>query len=210
MLGLSTSPLFARPLTIVALGDSTTAGTPFLRSPIEQPPAGRGDPQAFYGYWMMRKHQEWTVLNFGVNGERTDDIQYRLNAALAQNPRYVVVLAGVNDIDQGMDPQATVKNLAAMYRTIQESNSIPVAASVLPFNRATPLQAAKIRQLNEWIEKTADRFNIPFVDLNKAARDPANPDRLSGSPEGLHPDIGAYRQMGLAVIPVIERMENPK
>jgi len=30
-------------ITIVALGDSTTAGTPGFKSPLEAPPAGEGD-----------------------------------------------------------------------------------------------------------------------------------------------------------------------
>jgi membrane dipeptidase len=33
----------AAPLTIVALGDSTTAGTPLYQSPLEAPPAGKGN-----------------------------------------------------------------------------------------------------------------------------------------------------------------------
>jgi len=204
------APVLARPLTIIALGDSTTAGTPFLLSPLEQPPQGQGDEQAFYGYWMMKKHADWTVLNFGIDGQRSDEILNRLNDALIKKPNYIVVLAGVNDIYQEADLQSTAHTLATMYRTIQEANSVPVAATVLPFDRATKKQAAQIRELNAWIEKTADRFHIPLADLNKAARSDSNVDRLSGSSDGLHPDIGGYRNMGLTVMHAVEEMETAK
>jgi lysophospholipase L1-like esterase len=201
------SLLHAREITIVALGDSTTAGTPYFRSPLEAPPYGAGDPQAFYGFWMMKKEPTWEVLNLGINGQRTDEIRDRLNEAFESHPEYVVVLAGVNDIYQGVDPQETARNLAGIYREIQRHTIIPVAATVLPFDSATKAQAAKIRQLNAWIKKTADQFKIPLVDLNKAVADPANPNRLNASPDGLHPDIGSYRQMGFSVLKIIQEME---
>ena len=59
-------------IRIVALGDSTTAGTPGFQSALEVPPNGRGDETSQYAYWLMRAHPEWEVLNRGVNGERSD------------------------------------------------------------------------------------------------------------------------------------------
>src|SRR5262245_4257251 len=64
---------------IVAMGDSTTAGTPGWQSPIEAPPAGRGDEASQYAYWLMKAHPEWDVLNRGVNGERSDQIARRFD-----------------------------------------------------------------------------------------------------------------------------------
>ena len=62
---------------IVAIGDSTTAGTPGFKSPIEMPPEGQGDATSQFAYWLMQAHPEWTVLNRGVNGERSDQIRAR-------------------------------------------------------------------------------------------------------------------------------------
>ena len=50
---------------IVALGDSTTAGTPGFQSPLEAPPNGRGDETSQYAYWLMRAQPGWEVLNRG-------------------------------------------------------------------------------------------------------------------------------------------------
>ena len=81
-------------LRIVGLGDSTTAGTPGFMSPLEAPPMGKGDPESQYAYWMMRTHPEWTVLNRGVNGERSDEIKARFQRdVLEEKPDYVIILA---------------------------------------------------------------------------------------------------------------------
>src|SRR3954467_12096318 len=88
--------LVAALITIVALGDSTTAGTPAYRSPVEAPPDGAGDVESKYAHWLIRAHAEWRVLNRGVNGERTDQIRARFARDAAQpKPTVVVIIAGV-------------------------------------------------------------------------------------------------------------------
>src|SRR5690348_6219256 len=86
---------------MVGIGDSTTAGTPFFLSPLESPPNGQGDEQGQYAYWIMQKRPHWQVLNYGIRGETTAQIRARFKDALAQHPRCVIILAGVNDINQG-------------------------------------------------------------------------------------------------------------
>ena len=74
-------------ITIVALGDSTTAGTPGFQSPLEAPPNGAGNVESQYAYWLMRAHPEWQVLNRGVNGERSDQIRARSHATSSRPGR---------------------------------------------------------------------------------------------------------------------------
>src|SRR2546427_12095447 len=103
-----------RPLTIVGLGDSTTAGTPGFRSPLEAPPRGAGNPESQYAHWMVRSHPEWTGLNRGINGETAEEIRNRLPRAVLQaRPAYAIVLAGVNDIFGGGRPETAGRHLAA-------------------------------------------------------------------------------------------------
>src|SRR5690242_13856462 len=103
-------------ITIVALGDSTTAGTPGFRSPIEAPPSGEGDVESQYAHWLMRAHPDWNVLNRGVNGERSDQIRARFERdVLRAAPQAAIVIAGVNDIYQGRAAEAVVRELQAMY-----------------------------------------------------------------------------------------------
>ena len=64
-------------MTVIALGDSTTAGTPAFKSPLEAPPDGAGNVESQYMHWLMKIHPAWRVLNRGVNGERSDQIRAR-------------------------------------------------------------------------------------------------------------------------------------
>src|SRR5207249_10586915 len=116
-----------RPLTIVGLGDSTTAGTPGFRSPLEVPPRGDGNPESQYAHWMMRSHPEWRVLNRGINGETAEEIRNRLpRDVLPERPAYAIVLPGGDDIFGGDRPETGGRHLAAMYADILAARSVPV------------------------------------------------------------------------------------
>jgi lysophospholipase L1-like esterase len=197
-------------VTIVALGDSTTAGTPFFRSPLEQPPGGSGDPQGQYGYWMMHRHPDWDVVNCGIAGQRSDEIRARFDDIAQYHAQYVVILAGVNDIAQDTPLEEIEKNLAWMYKQAMLKETMPIAVTVLPFDRATPGQSKAIDALNKWILKNAAEIPIPLINLHAVVAHPNDPHRLNGSPDGLHPDVGGYRQMGLALAALIEKLEREK
>ena len=64
-------------VTIVALGDSTTAGTPGFKSPIERRRTAPETSRASTAYWLMQIAPRLAVLNRGVNGERSDQIRAR-------------------------------------------------------------------------------------------------------------------------------------
>lgn len=193
--------VLAATMTIVGLGDSTTAGTPAFASPVEYPPVGRGNPESQYSYWVMKARPEWTVLNRGVNGERTDHIRARFARDVeAEKPNVVIILAGVNDAYQGRPIEATKRDLMWMYRRAKTLGIVPVAATVLPFSRATPAQSERIERLNQWIREAAAREKIPFCDTARAASDPKDPRRLKASPDGLHPDAATYRAVGEALV----------
>jgi lysophospholipase L1-like esterase len=191
---------------IVGLGDSTTAGTPGFLSPIEAPPAGRGNPQSQYCYWMMDTHPEWTVLNLGVNGQRSDQILSRFERDVAkEKPAVVVVLAGVNDIYQGRTTDSVKRNLEAMYTLADRTGIVPMAATVLPYNMAGPEESSAITEVNEWIMTASRAAGRLFCDTNLAVRDAANPVLLASSPDGLHPDVEGYKKMGMAIAATLVR-----
>ena len=195
-------------LTIVALGDSTTAGTPAFQSPVEAPPNGAGDVKSQYAYWLMQEHQDWQVLNRGVNGERSDQIAARFDRdVLAAHPRVVVIIAGVNDVYQGRPAAAVKTQLRAMYDRALAANIAVVAGSIIPYNSATPDQNARMHEINAWIAAECARDpRLTFVDTRKAVAADGQPDQLRGSPDGLHPDVDGYRRMALALEPALRKL----
>ena len=194
-------------LRIVAMGDSTTAGTPAFKSPRESPPKGSGDEASQYAYWLMKAHPEWDVINQGINGERSDQIRARFeDDVVAKKPSIVVIIAGVNDVYQGRDVEHVTTELAAMYAHAREAAIKVVAGSIIPYNTATADQNARMHAINDWIRAQASRdANIHFVDTRAAVAAPRDPDRLVSSPDGLHPDADGYRRMADAIGAVLER-----
>jgi lysophospholipase L1-like esterase len=198
----------AAPRRLVALGDSTTAGTPGFRSPVEAPPEGEGDVSSQYAYWLMRAHPEWRVFNRGVNGERSDEIRARFDRdVLGLRPDLVVLVAGVNDIYQGRSPEEVVRELEAMYEAARAASLPVVAGTILPYDSATPAANARMRLVNDWIRAyAAAQPHVAVCDTRAAVAAPGHPDRLAATPDGLHPTPEGYRRMANALVPIIERI----
>jgi lysophospholipase L1-like esterase len=191
---------------IVALGDSTTAGTPGFKSPIESRPDGAGNAESQYAHWLMQSHADWRVLNRGVNGERSDEIRARFTRdVLDAKPSVVVIIAGVNDIYQGRAAEVVERELEAMYDAARAARIPVVAGTILPYNPAGAGENARMRAVNEWIrDYTAGHAEIVFCDTRAAVSAPGEPDRLVSSPDGLHPSPDGYKLMAAALEPAIK------
>jgi lysophospholipase L1-like esterase len=203
-------PSRAARAVIVALGDSTTAGTPGFLSPLESPPDGSGDLESQFAYWLMQARPGWKVLNRGVNGERSDQIRARLDRdVLPARPDAVVIIAGVNDVYQGRPAAHVIEQLGAMYEAGRKAGLRIVAGSIVPYNTATPDQNKRMQEINAWIKDVAAReHGVRFVDTRAAVAASDAPDRLAESPDGLHPSASGYRRMAEALLPALEEIVN--
>jgi lysophospholipase L1-like esterase len=201
------SPMTQTKVRIVAMGDSTTAGTPAFRSPREVPPAGRGDETSQYAYWLMKAHPEWDIVNQGINAQRSDQIAARFEEdVIAKKPAVVVIIAGVNDVYQGRPAQHVKDQLAAMYKRAHDAGIRVVAGTIIPYNTASSDQNARMKDINDWIRTQARADpGVLFVDTRAAVAAPGKPDMLASSPDGLHPDAAGYRKMADAIAPVVEQ-----
>ncbi len=192
-------------MTILALGDSTTAGTPAFRSPLEDPPYGSGDEKSQYAYWMMQKHPGWKVLNRGIAGQRSDEILSRFQQDIsALRFQMVIVLAGVNDIYQGYSSEHVKSNLQQIYDLASQKNVRVLACTILPYDGASFAAQQKMREVNDWIQSYSSSHGFLFCDTFKLLNDPARPGNLINSPDGLHPDIQGYRKMGETITSILE------
>jgi acyl-CoA thioesterase-1 len=194
--------------TIVALGDSTTAGTPGFLSPLESPPEGQGNVESQFAFWLMKARADWTVLNRGVNGERSDQIRARFDRdVLEAKPDAIAIIAGVNDVYQGRSAASVIDQLRMMYEAGRKAGIPVVAGSIVPYNTATTDQNARMREINAWIENVAPReHGVRFVDTRAAVAATDNPDRLADSPDQLHPSPSGYRRMAEAILPALEEV----
>jgi lysophospholipase L1-like esterase len=201
------TPALASQLTIVALGDSTTAGTPGFRSPLEAPPDGAGNVESQFAYWLEQRHPEWRILNRGINGQRSDEIRSRFDHdVLAANPSLVIIIAGVNDVYQGRAAAWVQEQLEAMYAAAHAQDIPVVAGTIIPYNTATADQNASMHAVNDWIHRYVQSHpDVTFCDTRAAVSLPTDLDRLVSSPDDLHPSPDGYRLMALALEPAIRR-----
>ncbi len=195
-------------VTILALGDSITAGAPAFRSPAEVPPAGAGNPESQYAYWIRQKHPQWRILNRGISGQTTADILVRLEAELNQaQPAMVILMAGVNDVYRGYPQETILKNLQALYENIRRRGLPLMALTILPYREITPEKFERLQAVNAWIAQYAQQNGLGFCDTFSVMRAPDNPPRLARTKDGLHPDPQGYRILGEAVNSALENWE---
>jgi lysophospholipase L1-like esterase len=197
---------------IVALGDSTTAGTPGFKSPLEAPPHGEGDVTSQYAYWLMAARPAWRVLNRGVNGERSDQVRARFDRdVLGNSPDALVVIAGVNDIYQGRAAATVARELEAIYVAARTAAIPVVAGSIVPYNTADADANARMHEVNDWIRAYAAAHSreVIFCDTRAAVAAPGAPDFLCSSPDGLHPSPDGYKRMAVALEPALVHALTP-
>jgi lysophospholipase L1-like esterase len=176
----------AREIVVAALGDSTTLGTPY--------------PTGSYPELLGKRRRSWHVHNLGVNGERAEQIMMRWGRQVAPlRPNVVVILAGVNDVYQGVPTDDTLKNLRKMYRMAKRQKTTALAATIAPYDQATLEDSTRLTLLNKEIRALAKAEGVMVCDVFTAAADPQNPRKLKGSPDGLHPDRATYGKIADAI-----------
>ncbi len=113
---LAANSAFAEKLTVVALGDSLTAGyglaPEFGFVPVLQ-------------NWLQANGQDVTVENAGVSGDTTAGGLARLDWALSPGANVMIVNLGGNDLLRGLDPAQSLANIDKILATA-DAKHLPV------------------------------------------------------------------------------------
>ncbi len=105
MLIFTIFPAFAEPTTLLALGDSLTAGYGL--------PPDQGLVPQLQG-WLTSHGTEVAVVNAGVSGDTTAGGLSRLDWSLTPDVDALMVTLGGNDMLRGLPPEEARGNLAAI------------------------------------------------------------------------------------------------
>jgi lysophospholipase L1-like esterase len=187
------------PLTVAALGDSITAGSPGYDPDPSQRAIWRfgDDERSTWEHWAAAKNGRLRFRNCGVFGERTDEIAFRL-AACAKDADVLVVQGGINDIAQGRSIYDAESNLRAMVQEGKRLGLRVAIADVLPWNNAYPAAKPRIAELNAAIHRLARAEHVTLLPFHATLDDPRHPGSMprAWTAEGNHPSIAGYRRLG--------------
>ncbi len=180
----------ARTLTIVAFGDSLTAGF------------GVGPADAFPAVLereLKSRGLDVKIVNFGISGDTTAGGVARMNAALAAKPDGVILELGANDGLRGFDPAFVESNLDRMLSQFKAAG-VPV---LLTGMRALMGMGKRYgEEFHAIFPRLAAKYGVPLYPffLEGVAGNPA-----LNQPDGLHPNPEGVREIVRRIAPEVEK-----
>ncbi len=179
----------ARPLRIVALGDSLTSGHGLSKEEaypavLERTLQSAGLP--------------FTVVNHGVSGDTTTEGLRRLGAALDEQPSILIVALGANDGLKGIPVSEARANLEKIIETAQ-SRGVEVLLCAM---ETVPLQGLQyFLEFHQLFPQLAAKYNLPLVPFILSG---VLGDRRLMLPDGVHPNAAGATQMARTIWPYLQ------
>jgi acyl-CoA thioesterase-1 len=191
LLALTAAGAAAAPVTILALGDSLTAGLGV--GPVETFPARLEAA-------LKAKGHDVKVINAGVSGDTAADGAARLDWALAEPVNAVIVELGANDALRGL-PVAQAEQALDRLLTALAEKKLPVllAGMRAPPNMGPEYQAA----FDGMYQRLAAKHGVllyPFF-LDGVAADP----KLNQG-DGMHPSPAGVDVIVARILPSVEQL----
>ena len=156
--------------------------------------------------WAKKDGEFFSSNNFlgrGISGQTTSHMLVRFRRdVLDLSPKYVVILAGTNDIalnNGKISLENILGNLISMCELAKAHKIRPVLCSVLPaaaFRWRPDLRPAEdIMRLNDMIREYAKANRIPDVDYHSVLKDGNNGLPEVHAADGVHPNLDCYKIM---------------
>lgn len=139
------------------------------------------------------------ILNAGVSGDTSAGGAARLDWALSEQPDYVMIVLGGNDLLRGLDPGATRQNLDQIIARLAALNIKTFLCGMLaPLN----LGPEYSREFNPIYPELAQKYDLAFYPffLENVALVPALNQR-----DGLHPNADGVAKIIDGMMPVLSR-----
>lgn len=191
---LALSPALAaeKPLTIVAFGDSLTAG--YLLGP------GEGFVPQLQKALRAKGHNNVVIADAGVSGDTSSGGLARLDWGVGPGTSAVILELGANDALRGVDPELTRANLEEILSRLQKRN-IPVllAGMLAPPNMGADYGKAFDAIYPQLAAKYGAVFYPFFLDGVAAEK------KLTLD-DGMHPNAEGVAIMVKRILPKVEAL----
>ncbi len=192
----------AEPVTLVALGDSLTAGYGLEDQADGLVPQLQG--------WLQARGHDVVIQNAGVSGDTTAGGLARLDWALGPETDALMVILGGNDMLRGLDPAEAKRNLDAIL-TAAKARGLPVLLVALkaPGNFGPDYKAEFDGMYGELATTygavLAEDF---FAGLRAAGADTSDPAAMAAfmQVDGIHPNPEGVRLIVEGLGPKVEEL----
>lgn len=188
---LATAPARAETQTLLAFGDSLTAG--YGLSKADSFPSVLEERLEEAGH-------DVRVVNAGVSGDTTAGGKSRLSWSLAEKPDAAIVELGANDGLRGLDPEQTYKNLDAILTELKQAG-VP---ALLTGMRAPPNlgeeYGAEFDRVFDRLSREHDVLFYAFFLEGVAA------DRALNQEDGIHPNREGVEEIVRRMLPSVEKL----
>jgi lysophospholipase L1-like esterase/pimeloyl-ACP methyl ester carboxylesterase len=178
----------AAPYDIALLGDSITQGWP-----------GSNDRRLRLG--------SYDAVNMGISGDRTQNLLWRIENGLfdgKHKPKLVVVMIGINNLNNGESPEDTAAGALAVLAAVQKRlpGTTVLFFACFPGGRE-PQGATRqgVDRYHELIAAAKLKAPVRYVDLRAEFLNPdgtQRPDRMRG--DGIHLVPGGYQPWTEAIL----------
>ncbi|MDD9876090.1 MAG: arylesterase [Magnetovibrio sp.] len=181
----------AEPVTILALGDSLTAGY------------GLAQPDSFpvrLEKALRDGGLDVRVKNGGVSGDTTAGGRARFAWALAVKPRAVIVELGANDGLRGLDPKETEANLDAIIAEARRQGLPVLLAGMLAPPNLGPEYGAEFNAVFPRLAEKHGTLFYPFFLEGVAAKPELN------QTDGIHPNARGVAEIVHRILPMAKKL----
>ena len=158
--------------------------------------------------WAKADPDFFTQNNFigrGISGQTTSQILVRMRTDVVElHPKYVVILAGINDIahnaGHAVDVQTAVGSVKSMCDIAKANGIRPIVCSLLcsyyiPWRTDVPDCYEKVLEFNSLLKEYAKKNRIPYVDYFTLMADENGHIRPEYSRDNVHPVLEGFKVM---------------
>ncbi|HIK46412.1 MAG TPA: G-D-S-L family lipolytic protein [Leptolyngbyaceae cyanobacterium M65_K2018_010] len=126
-------------------------------------------------------------LNQSISGETTGQVLRRITYFANVRPTDIYIMAGVNDLKNGVEPDVIVSNmeLIVQWLKVQHPQARVVVLSILP-TRLPSISNQTLEQVNQQMAIAVRQRGGHFMDLQPAFRDHEGSLRVDLTTDGIH------------------------